>query len=810
MTDELIVVEGYVRDHFVIEGKLFSTPFANAHKGIDRFSHSPVLLWLTKYSFTHAGGETQRFCRRMEGIKRLNLRSSMILSYGVDSTGMGFVAMPALDGFPLYAEPLDVVEGERRFAACVDLVQKIHAENFVIGDISPGSFWVARNGQVSLIGVLGLPERWEERIDEELASFAVRFMAPEVKDGSAPSAASDVFSLGVLGYVLMTNQHPMDEENDARGVHIVRPMRRILADAPAWTDQTLMKCLEYDPGDRFQNASEMREGILEAKHSTFLSSLAPIRYGADMMTSGTDRRETVLTTGPIMTNTMTHEAEDAGKEKASRYSRKVFLLAGLGGSAAMLLCVLAWLLLMKPVAGPESSGYGDVEGSERVRQAIDMIGNSSEESEKQEAKYFQDLAESADPLAQDMLVRSAVNPSSNVTRALAEEAIKKRMQRLGFKNTEQALSRWLASLKTGALPAAYEPFLRAADPTLPIEARLAFLQRAAESDKEALIDMISAVVIDTRAEGAEAYKQLLISSIRQARNLDVDAGLSILGVICIPTDTAARYGAQIFARLPELSDKDLYSLLDAFVLRKDERSSSLANEIVRRNLVSPVRAIFLSAINFQSGTVSNASQLALAHAAEGTLKEDDFAALGAWYAPTSEKVLLALVADLADPATSLKVFDILAARSLTTEPAATLIPWIRNNRWEQRSRYARLVSLLGVSDVLPTGTDDEIEGLIRANVDDGKFVEVFLGCAPPRFLQFILDNYPAKVPLNVSFDLLLHSDKNIRMKVLPLLQSVNDLKAMKLLLERYEAETDPDVRNKYKDTFWFIRQRKDI
>ena len=59
-----------------------------------------------------------------------------------------------------------------------------------------------------------------------------------------------------------------------------------------------------------------------------------------------------------------------------------------------------------------------------------------------------------------------------------------------------------------------------------------------------------------------------------------------------------------------------------------------------------------------------------------------------------------------------------------------------------------------------------------------------------------------------AFNLLLSNDRNVKMQAMKLLTSVNDVAAMKLIIERYEKETDPDVRKAYQDTFWFIKQRK--
>ncbi len=811
MTKELTVIEGLIRDHFVIEGKLFSTPLADAYKAVDRYTHSPVLLWIMKFQFDFRSEEARCFEERLQRMQSISSHVVSLLSYGVDSSGTGFVALPSLHGFPLISESLDKIEAERRFASCVEIVERLHAGGVVCGDLSPQSFFVGRNGQLSFVNVIGMQQGWFQKMDDSGGIDPRRFVAPEVQEGAEPGGASDVFSLGVLGYVLLADDFPIDEESEMRGIHAVRPLQRLMEDPPSWGDKVLLKCLEYDESLRFRTAGEMREAILEAKRQSYISSITPVQYGTEVPDGAASEREgqdTMLMTGPLVRHLNDVEEEKLPEETRAEQMRRAALLGGLGGLTFVLLGIVVWLFMKSPVETGVSTVEVPASTSQRnVHQAIAIIGGSENAATAETAtmrRYFDDLADSADPLAQDVLVKAAVNPQSNEARLFAERAILKRADRIGFKHSSLLLQKWLDTLPTGVPPRNYELMLRSIDPTLPPDARTSLLRQLIEIDPNQALTLAAAAALDN--EDPDSLREMFAGLVKLVRQTEIDPSQSIFALMLAVPATSALFGPEVMGRLEYLDNSSLLSIFGALVQEKDSRAKAVIDEINKRQMVTPVRGFFLSSIKFD-GSMNPATMQALVHAATGRAAEQDVRGLGMWIEPESERVLLALCAESANPAIRLSVFDILVGRPLAVQPAAALIKWVREHKWESRGNYVRFIGVIGTLDLFPPDALQDVFATIDANASDAGFMYAVMESAPPVIVNYILEKHRNRIPTSRAFDLLTDNETSVKMAAMKILEGLNDAPAMRLIIEQYEKEKDPVVRQAYKDTFWYLKQR---
>jgi serine/threonine protein kinase len=96
------------------------------------------------------------------------------------------------------------------------------------------------------------------------------YMAPELLEGHQPSPASDIYSLGILSYVVITGNHPFPESSPIDA--IIRrskepvPAPSTLVDGlePHW-DKAILGCLEPDPARRFQRGAEFATALINWK-----------------------------------------------------------------------------------------------------------------------------------------------------------------------------------------------------------------------------------------------------------------------------------------------------------------------------------------------------------------------------------------------------------------------------------------------------------------------------------------------------------------------------------------------------------------
>jgi serine/threonine protein kinase len=103
------------------------------------------------------------------------------------------------------------------------------------------------------------------------------YIAPEILQGKTADKRSDIFSLGVVLYEILTGQKPFKGETISALIYSILndhpPMPSALNEkTPTLFDRIAGKALEKDPEGRYQNASEMETQLKE-----FLSSFVVSR-----------------------------------------------------------------------------------------------------------------------------------------------------------------------------------------------------------------------------------------------------------------------------------------------------------------------------------------------------------------------------------------------------------------------------------------------------------------------------------------------------------------------------------------------------
>jgi serine/threonine protein kinase len=207
-----------------------------------------------------------------------------VYDYGHTPDGIFYYAMEFLRGLNLH----DLVvrhgpqpEGRVIFilAQACDSLAEAHALGLIHRDIKPGNIFLCHRGGVpDCVKVLDFGLVREYRADEaepvdpaeaNVIEGTPWFTPPEAIHGSAQTdPRSDLYSLGALGYYLLTGQYIFDAETVAE-IHAkqlaaapVPPSRRTGNPVSAEMEQLLLRCLEKETGLRPQSAGELRRLLL--------------------------------------------------------------------------------------------------------------------------------------------------------------------------------------------------------------------------------------------------------------------------------------------------------------------------------------------------------------------------------------------------------------------------------------------------------------------------------------------------------------------------------------------------------------------
>ncbi len=113
-------------------------------------------------------------------------------------------------------------------------------------------------------------------------------MAPEQVQGKRGDARTDIYSLGAIGYELLTGQPPFSGDNPlaVMGQHlygILRPLAEVNPQVPPALAQVIERALRREPDQRFQSVEEFRQALLHraepAPPTAYLDERRPLLAG---------------------------------------------------------------------------------------------------------------------------------------------------------------------------------------------------------------------------------------------------------------------------------------------------------------------------------------------------------------------------------------------------------------------------------------------------------------------------------------------------------------------------------------------------
>jgi eukaryotic-like serine/threonine-protein kinase len=135
-------------------------------------------------------------------------------------------------------------------------------------DVSPQNVMVSFDGVVKLVdfGVAKATGRAHETRVAGIMKGKVPYLSPEQLTGLKVDRRSDLFSLGILMYVMVSGRHPFRGESDARTMENICtraavPLRDLVPDVRSDLEEIVMRALEKDASSRWGTAGEMQRAL---------------------------------------------------------------------------------------------------------------------------------------------------------------------------------------------------------------------------------------------------------------------------------------------------------------------------------------------------------------------------------------------------------------------------------------------------------------------------------------------------------------------------------------------------------------------
>lgn len=245
---------------------------ADVYRATDVVDNKTVAVKILKKEFAENEEFLRRFRNESKAIAVLS-HPNIVKIYDVGfSERIQFIVMEYIDGITLneYMEQ----QGQLGWKDAVHFILQIlralqhaHSKGIVHRDIKPQNIMMLRDGTIKVMD-FGIAKfaREDGKTGTDKAIGTVHYISPEQARGAATDAKSDIYSVGVMLYEMLTGKKPFDTDNPVSIAvmhmqakvplpHTVRP------DIQVGLEEIILKAMEKDPVNRYQSARDMMDDL---------------------------------------------------------------------------------------------------------------------------------------------------------------------------------------------------------------------------------------------------------------------------------------------------------------------------------------------------------------------------------------------------------------------------------------------------------------------------------------------------------------------------------------------------------------------
>jgi serine/threonine protein kinase/Tfp pilus assembly protein PilF len=261
-------VIGTTVSHYKILEKLGGGGMGVVYKAQDLKLKRIVALKFLPPELTRDPEAKQRFIHEAQAASALQ-HNNICSVHDIDESpdGQMFIVMDLYEGETLKSR---IAQGQMGIEEATDLaiqiaqgLQKAHEKGIVHRDIKPANIIITNDGVVKILD-FGLAKLvGQARLTKTGSTVGTAaYMSPEQAQGRDVDHRTDVWSLGVVLYEMITGRQPFKSEYEQAIVYSIlseepEPITRLRHDVPPALEFTVTKATRKDKGDRYQDVGEM-------------------------------------------------------------------------------------------------------------------------------------------------------------------------------------------------------------------------------------------------------------------------------------------------------------------------------------------------------------------------------------------------------------------------------------------------------------------------------------------------------------------------------------------------------------------------
>ena len=387
-------------DRYEILEKIGTGGMAEVFKGKDHKLNRYVAVKVLKEEFRDNDGFVKKFKEEAQAAAGL-AHPNIVNVYDVgDENGIYYIVMELVEGITLknYIERKGRLTIKEATSIAIQVsagLEVAHNNHIVHRDIKPQNIIISREGKVKVTD-FGIAKATTSQTTTSSAMGSVHYASPEQARGGYVDHRSDIYSLGIVMYEMVTGRVPFDGETAVTVAvkHLQEqmvPPSEYCPEIPYSLEQIIKKCTEKSPDRRYQDIgdlmADLKQSLVDPDGDFVQMVDLDEQAKTGIMTKGTtskvkESRRVNLSKDEDEDEDDEEEDEDSeDDEDDEELSPTVERAMTIAGVVLAVIIVIIMLLLFSKVLGIGKKSNTDTSDSQQTEQSADEEDDSSSASQ---------------------------------------------------------------------------------------------------------------------------------------------------------------------------------------------------------------------------------------------------------------------------------------------------------------------------------------------------------------------------------------------------------------------------------------------